>query len=297
MNGRPVDSKLKVLLASLLAMVVIVSGVAVVLNAKGSDLGTFGDLASFGDASSPSEDVPNDAASDLADDPNVPAHVLDLTNWKLTLPVGEERDEADEVEQPKLKKFQDPKYFHVNKAGDGVVFRAHAGGATTSGSGYPRSELREMKDNGEEQADWSNKSGTHTMTVVQAITATPKVKPEVAAGQIHGEEDVVAMVRLEKKHLFVESDGDEVGDLDNDYKLGTKFKLVMKATPDGVTVTYNDKKTVKIDEVGGGNYFKAGCYTQASDHPQDDDDPDQKYDKPEAYGEVVIYSLKVEHTQ
>jgi poly(beta-D-mannuronate) lyase len=286
-----VDSKLKVVFASLLAVVVIVSGAAVVLNARGTDLGRFSDLATFGDAPA----TPDDQSGEPVAEPKLPAQLLDLSNWKLTLPVGKEQDEADEVEQPKLAHFQDPKFFHLNDAGDGVVFRANAGGATTSGSGYPRSELREMKKNGKDEADWSNKSGIHTMTIVQAITATPKVKPEVAAGQIHGEEDVVAMVRLEKKHLFVESDGDEVGDLDNDYKLGTKFTLVMRATPGGVTVTYNDKKTVKIDEVGGGNYFKAGCYTQASDHRQEDDDPDQKYDKPDAYGEVVIYSLKVEH--
>jgi hypothetical protein len=290
-----VDSKLKVLLASLLAAVVIVSGVAVVLNARGADLGKFSDLATFGDGSTSDDSSDESTSDEPVANPEVPAQVLDLTSWKLTLPVGKEQDEADEVEQPKLAHFQNPKFFHLNEAGDGVVFRANAGGATTSGSGYPRSELREMKKNGKDEADWSNKSGIHTMTIVQAITATPKVKPEVVAGQIHGEEDVVAMVRLEKKHLFVESDGDEVGDLDNDYKLGTKFKLVMRATPGGVTVTYNDKKTVSIDEVGGGNYFKAGCYTQASDHRQEDDDPDQKYDKPDAYGEVVIYSLKVEH--
>lgn len=282
-----VNAKLKVLLA----VVVVLAGVALALGTRGVD--SVKDLTTFGTSSGGSDE--GTTASPTVENPKVPAQLLNLTNWKLTLPVGKEQDEADEVEQPKLASFQDSRFFHLNGASDGVVFRANAGGATTSGSGYPRSELREMKKNGKDEADWSNKSGIHTMTIVQAITATPKVKPEVAAGQIHGEEDVVAMVRLEKKHLFVESDGDEVGDLDNDYQLGTKFKLVMRATPGGVTVTYNDKKTVHVDEVGGGNYFKAGCYTQASDHRQEDDDADQKYDKPDAYGEVVIYSLKVEH--
>jgi uncharacterized OB-fold protein len=295
LNRRRRSNTLPLLLVAGVAIVAVLSGVALALSSRGTDLGSFKDLATFGDASADSSDDGGSTSAPTVDNPKVPAQLLNLSNWKLTLPVGEEQDEADEVEQPKLASFQDPKFFHLNGAGDGVVFRANAGGATTSGSGYPRSELREMKKNGKDEADWSNKSGVHTMTVVQAITATPKVKPEVAAGQIHGEEDVVAMVRLEKNHLFVESDGEEVGDLDNDYKLGTKFTLVMRATPGGVTVTYNGKKTVSIDEVGGGNYFKAGCYTQASDHPQEDDDPDQKYDKPDAYGEVVIYSLKVEH--
>ena len=35
-----------------------------------------------------------------------------------------------------------------------------------------------------------------------------------------------------------------------------------------------------------GCYFKAGCYTQSNE---------SKGDKPESYGEVVIYKLVVEH--
>lgn len=226
----------------------------------------------------------------------VPADILDLTNWKLTLPVGDEPDEADEVEQPELKTFQMAPFFHVDETGKGVVFRANVGGATTSGSGYPRSELREMADGGSDEASWSNESGEHVMTITQAITATPKEKPEVAAGQIHGEDDVVAMVRLERNRLFVERDGEEAGDLDDNYKLGTKFTLEMRASPAGVRITYNGSTVVEYDEVGDDNYFKAGCYTQASDKPQEDDSDDQKYDQPDAYGEVVIYALSVSHS-
>ncbi len=94
------------------------------------------------------------------------------------------------------------------------------------------------------------------------------------------------MVRLEKKRLFVEADGDDIGALDADYDLGTTFTIVMKATADGIEITYNGAKTVRYDKVGEGNYFKAGCYTQSnSDH--DDDD---------AFGEVVVYALDVEHS-
>jgi hypothetical protein len=37
---------------------------------------------------------------------------------------------------------------------------------------------------------------------------------------------------------------------------------------------------------GSGWYFKVGCYTQSNE---------TKGDKPEAYGEVVVYKLKVTH--
>lgn len=226
----------------------------------------------------------------------VPGDVLDLTNWKLTLPVGDEPDEADEVEQPQLATYQLAPFFRVDSGGKGVAFRAPVGGVTTSGSGYPRSELREMKDGGSDEASWSNESGVHVMTMTASITATPKEKPEVSVAQIHGDDDVVAMVRLEKNRLFVERDGDDVGELDDSYRLGSRFTLELRATPAGIRVTYNGSKVVEYDEVGDDNYFKAGCYTQASDKPQDDDRPDQKYDRPDAYGEVVIYALNVRHT-
>lgn len=239
---------------------------------------------------------PSPSVSPSAQPARVPGDVLDLTNWKLTLPVGDEPDEADEVEQPILDRFELPPFFRVDSTGKGVAFRANVGGATTSGSGYPRSELREMTDGGSDDASWSNKTGVHVMTLTAAITATPKEKPEVSVAQIHGEDDVVAMVRLEKHRMFVERDGEDVGELDENYKLGTRFTLELRATPAGIRITYNGSKVVAYDEVGDDNFFKVGCYTQASDKPQEDDSDDQKYDRPDAYGEVVIYALNVRHT-
>ena len=220
----------------------------------------------------------------------LPADVLNLSSWKLTLPVGsgedDEDEEAEEIKQPDLATFSDDRFFTTTPDGSGVIFRAPAGGATTSGSGYPRSELREMDSGGDSEASWSNASGTHVMTVKQAITKVPPSKAEVVAGQIHDDEDDVVMVRLEKKRLFVEADGDDIGALDTDYDLGTTFTIVMRATSDGIEITYNDTKTVRLDEVGEGYYFKAGCYTQSnSDHDEDD-----------AFGEVVVYELDVAHS-
>jgi hypothetical protein len=91
--------------------------------------------------------------------PQVPGQLLDLTDWKLTLPTGQE-GKPEEIVQPALSSFTD-EFFRLNEARDGVVFTATAGGVTTSGSSYPRSELREM--NGQELASWSNTTGTHTL--------------------------------------------------------------------------------------------------------------------------------------
>jgi len=242
-----------------------------------------------------SDDDNNDGDSDEGDggssDPGssdgTPARVLNLTNWKLTLPIGSSAHSASEMKQPALGTYKNSTYFHVDATGKGVVFRANAGGATTSGSTYPRSELREMTDNGKKEAGWSSKSGTHVMTVTEAITAVPAVKPHVVAAQIHDSEDDVVMVRLEKNRLFLEADGDEVGVLDPAYVLGTRFTVELRATSAGIRVTYNGAKTVTYDKTGSGYYFKAGCYTQSNV---------DRGDKASAYGEVVIYGLTVKHT-
>ena len=143
-----------------------------------------------------------------------------------------------------------------------------------------------MEPGGESEASWSNASGTHVMTVKQAITKVPPSKAEVVAGQIHDDEDDVVMVRLEKKRLFVEADGDDIGALDADYDLGTTFTIVMKATANGIEITYNGVKTVRHDKWAMATTSRPAA-TRSRTHSHDDDD---------AFGEVVVYALDVEHS-
>lgn len=216
-----------------------------------------------------------------------PSSVLGLANWKLTLPVNTPHEGSpDEVQQPELASYSSDQFFHLTTAKDGVVFRANAGGATTSNSGYPRSELREMTNSGKTKASWSNTSGTHTMTVRQAITHLPVVKPELVAAQIHDSSDDVIMVRLEGKHLFIESGGKNIGTLDPAYQLGTVYTVKIEASGGRIKVWYNDALKVDVAKSGSGWYFKAGCYTQSSP---------KKGESADAYGEVVIYSVSVTH--
>ena len=94
---------------------------------------------------------------------------------------------------------------------------------TTSGSSYPRTELREM--NGAKLAAWSNTQGTHTLTVRQAVTALPAAKPDVVTAQIHDAEDDVMEVRLESGKLIAQyNDGRTDVTLDPRYTLGTAVR-------------------------------------------------------------------------
>jgi len=216
--------------------------------------------------------------------PMRPAQVLDLRRWKLTLPVGRQ-GHPTEFRQPVLGSLASGSFIRLTPD-HGVAFRAPVGGATTGHSSYPRSELREMSADGRHEAGWTNATGRHLMTITQAITATPRVKPHVVAGQIHDADDDVVMIRLEGERLFVESDGTDVGLLDPHYRLGTRFTVSIIATRRGIGVVYNGHRSIHLHDVGHGWYFKAGCYPQSN--------PDRG-DRPTAYGEVVIYALTVQH--
>jgi Alginate lyase len=216
--------------------------------------------------------------------PAVPGDVLNLANWKLTLPTGA-GNKPEEILPPALLSFSDDS-FRLDDTRDAVVFTANAGGVTTKGSKYPRCELREL--NGGELASWSNLTGTHTMTLREAITELPAVKPHVVAAQIHDAENDVVMVRLEGTHLFVEyGDGEGEFTLDEHYVLGTPYDLRITAANGRVQVDYNGVRAGDVPLAGSGWYFKAGTYTQSN--------PDRG-DAPDAAGEVVIYALDVEHT-
>ncbi|MDP2310815.1 MAG: polysaccharide lyase family 7 protein [Pseudomonadota bacterium] len=219
--------------------------------------------------------------------PQFPSDVLNLTNWKLTLPVGD-AESPTEIEQPELESYSIDPYFLLSPTGDGVVFRANAGGVSTSGSGYPRSELREMTNDGADKASWSTSSGTHTLTITQAITHLPEVKPHVVAGQIHDANDDVVVIRLEADRLFVDQGGTNIGDLDTSYQLGEEFTVRFVAENGEIGVYYEDMATpaVTLRADTDGCYFKAGTYTQSNT---------DRGDAPEAYGEVEIYDLVVSH--
>jgi hypothetical protein len=218
---------------------------------------------------------------------SVPADVLDLSNWYEGLPIGDDGEPAN-VEQPQLAGYSVDPWFTTTPGCDGVQFRAPVDGVTTSGSSYPRSELREMS--GSDKASWSSTSGTHTMVIDEAITHLPNDKPAVVAGQIHGEDDDISVFRLEGTKLYVTNEDDSNYQLiTSDYQLGTEFEAKFVVSDGQVKAYYNGQLAATIDADFDGAYFKAGAYTQANcdkSSPCSDDN----------YGEVVITKLAVSHS-
>ncbi|AZQ38988.1 polysaccharide lyase family 7 protein [Streptomyces cyaneochromogenes] len=230
--------------------------------------------------------TPNERAADRC---THPAEALDLTNWKLTLPTGDDEDPT-EITQPELATFSADPWFRVESDCAAVRFRAAVNGVTTGGSSYPRAELREMTDDGEDEAEWSTTDGTHTLAVREAFMALPRERPYVVGAQVHGGDDDVTVFRLEGSSLYITEGDDRHHHLvTDDYELGTEFEAKFVAKDGEIDVYYNGRRQTTISYDGDTNYFKAGAYTQANcgnSEPCGDGN----------HGEVRISRIKVTHS-
>lgn len=211
-----------------------------------------------------------------------PADVLDLANWKETLPTGSP-GKPTEVKQPKLATFSQDPWFTATPGCDGVRFRAAVTGVTTSGSKNPRSELRQM--DGGAEASWSTTSGTHTMTVEETVTHLPRGKDHVVVAQIHDADDDVTVFRVEGSKIYV-TNGDTTHYrlVTDSYALGTRFQVRFVAGNGRIQAYFDDKLVATLEKKSSGDYFKAGAYTQANCDTSDPCSDDN-------YGEVVIHRL------
>lgn len=205
---------------------------------------------------------------------------FDLRNWKLTLPVDSKGSTSGvAVEVKNLVGYENSNYFY-DAADKAMVFSAMADGATTSGSKYARSELREM--NGSDRAAWKlSEGGTMTATLeVDKVPQNSDGSPgRVVIGQIHGKDDELVRLYHENGKVYFVNDRagsknaettfalkDSNGNEPN-VSLNEKFSYKIDAKGDTLTVeAYADgntyTSTTKINSVWQSDefYFKAGAY-------------------------------------
>jgi hypothetical protein len=205
---------------------------------------------------------------------------LSPSKWKLTLPVDSSGGiSGTAVEVKNLVGYENSTYF-FDAADKAMTFRAMVDGATTSGSKYPRTELREM--NGVDvRAAWKlSQGGTMTATLkVDSVPIYNNGEPgRLIVGQIHGQND--ELVRLyyqggtvhfvndrslsggEATFRFKNASGQEPN-----ISLGEKFSYMINAKGDRLLVKiFADGQEyvsdTKINSVWQSDtfYFKAGVY-------------------------------------
>jgi hypothetical protein len=215
-----------------------------------------------------------------------PAQFLGLgDDWKITLPTGR-KNHPTEIKPPALERYSHPDLFHLNAAGDGVVFYTPAKGVTTKGSTYTRTEARELRNG--KVASWDTAKGTNTLKVEASIGHLPPGDGGVVIAQIHDADDDRVMIRAVnykgRARLIAEfgrgkGRGGErvhIGDVSRD----TRFTFQIHASAGVVVVSLNGANVTKRVVRGGGQYFKFGSYLIAHSD----------------FGEVTIHAAKVTHS-
>ena len=215
---------------------------------------------------------------------------IDLHNWKITLPVDSSGNvggsSATEIKPPQILTFEKAPWFVREPDGD-LVFRANVDGATTSGSKYPRSELREM--NGTSLAAWKLGQGG-TMTATLEIDAVPDKfgggpnDGRVVVGQIHGPDDELVRLYWEGDTMYFMNDKAGPGnselrfDLKNaagqkpNVSLDEVFSYKIDAHGDTLFVDvfadgqhYSTSTKINAFWNDKSLYFKAGMYVQVNE--------------------------------
>lgn len=252
---------------------------------------------------------------------DTPSDILpDLQYFKLTYPLDSSGDDNRSIswsdlsddykkadEEDNLVGFNASSPFSTYFYGDNdeVVFRAHCAGALTSSGSYPRCELRETPNGGDDLWEFSDE---HVLEATFRITHLPNEKEEVCVLQIKGNDSnntsgTEEAFRLEYRqdgsqgmHATINEDSTETDIMD--YNLGDTIEARMYVNNGNITITLNNttggdswSKSYSSDYSHG--YFKAGCYTQSSIYSEKNGVADENND---AYGEVKFSELNVTGT-
>jgi len=116
---------------------------------------------------------------------------IDLSNWKVTLPIG--NGSPTEIKPPAISNYATNSVltdFMYNDSTDGsLVFYTYPGGATTTNSSYPRTELRELMDGGNGTVNWTFAEGGR----MKGTLSVPEISNDAGGNphrtiimQIHG---------------------------------------------------------------------------------------------------------------
>ncbi|MET3900445.1 hypothetical protein ABIB57_004411 [Devosia sp. UYZn731] len=238
-------------------------------------------------------------------DPNaLPSSNFDLSNWKLQLPIdakGLFTGKAAEIKA--LTGYENANYFHTGSDG-AVVLAAPVGGATTGGSIYARSELREMS--GSAPAEWKLGQGGHmqaTMQVDSAPRQSDGTYGKIVVGQVHGGDGQLVRLAWEDGTLFF------ANDIATDGKKDVHIELLDSAGKQP-SVSLNETFSYSIDVID----HKLVVSVVADDHTYSSTsqinnawDDNSFYFKAGAYlgvnesggtggGQVSLFALAVDHS-
>lgn len=237
---------------------------------------------------------------------NTPYDLLGLQNWKLNGLRGtpSNNDYVDAI--PNLQSYTNSNWFFLEN--NWTIFQVWAGSDTSSGSGNPRMELRELTANGNNNIFWDGTtSKEHRMKWRVRVDRLPS-SGKVCFGQIHDKtdkfDDVIRVQCQGKANQtsgsvkmringyvteVLEGGGKTVGN----FNLGEEMYLELTYKNSIVKLYRLDNNGNRVSTIftskkasAKQNYFKAGNYLQSMKG---------KSYKSSDYGRVGIQKLEVFH--
>lgn len=206
--------------------------------------------------------------------------MLDLSTWNLTIP---QRGPAATISTAKLGRDYQSPYFR--RSADGVEIWVPVNGAYTSGSEFPRTELRETKPDGR-LVTWRYPLAENLMVATLRVEAVPSSR-RMVIGQIHsngsGSAEALPLVKLVYQ-LRLDKARVQALVRDRPDDITTRTYTVYDGIPLGDTFTYrlgvsssgvlsvqveDGKVSQQLDTQWAyqGLYFKAGLYLQDNRGP------------------------------
>jgi len=237
---------------------------------------TLPDLSTFKPAALEPQPRAPKAKPTAAAETNVPVRI-DLSHWKLTLPVQASENGGSgplEISASQLTAgYIHADYFHFNPEG-AMVFWCPVSGATTKNTEYARTELREVLDPTDDNVCWAA-AGTHVLIARCRVSEVPSSQ-KVIIGQIHGYSgSAKPLIKLQffkgRVEALVKENAAKGKDLKltfPDVGLDKDFDYEIKLQDGLLSVTVNGAtQTVNVFEKDPEwakqfLYFKAGAYVQ-----------------------------------
>ncbi|MCH3885308.1 polysaccharide lyase family 7 protein [Tenacibaculum aquimarinum] len=252
---------------------------------------------------------------------------IDLSHWKVTLPVTNEKGKPYEIEPPEIKDFAKNEiakpYMYIDSTKGAIVFHAMPTNSKTANTKYTRSELREQMVPGDNNTNWTFADGAYMKGVIAMDESTKDSKGKyhrTIIMQIHGrltneQRDLIGQkdnnappilkiywdngkIRIKTKVLkYLQASGnqllhEEIWDNDKGFnfeqKVGfRKFTLEVKVSDGKMVVILNKNEYKVYENIHMKKWGIFENYFKAGNYFQSRDKG--------AYSKVRFYELEVSH--
>jgi len=252
---------------------------------------------------------------------------IDLSHWKVTLPVLNEKGKPYEIEPPEIHDFANNEvarsYMYIDSTRGAIVFHAMPTASKTRNTKYTRSELREQMEPGNNNKNWTfedgaymkgkiamdeasrDSKGKYHRTIIMQIhgrltneqrdligqddnNAPPILKIYWDNGKIRVKTKVLKNVRASGKALLYEEAWDNDKGFNFEQEVGfRKFTLEVKVSKGKMVIVLNGNEHKVYDDIHMQKWGIFENYFKAGNYFQSRDEG--------AFSKVRFYELTVSH--